>query len=895
MKKYIPRDIEAKWQKKWQEAGIYKVDLEKSQKGKKFYLLVEFTYPSGDLHMGHWFAFAVPDILSRMKRMQGFEVFAPNGFDAFGLPAENAAIRKGIHPRDWTYSNIEKMKEQFGAMGASYDWQHQVITCDSDYYRWNQWIFLKMYEKGLAYRDKAIANWCPKDQCVLANENVENGKCWRCGSEVIQKEVEQWFLKITDYAEKLLWPQYKPGLKNSSKPGLEIADWPRSLKEGQNNWIGKSEGALINFPVADSDYQISVFTTRPDTLFGAAFLVLAPEHPFVASLLKSKILPRRQAGKSQKSKFVEIEEYIKRSQKKSELERKESKEKTGVFTGAYVINPVNEEKIPIWIADYVLMGYGTGAIMAVPAHDQRDFEFAKKYKLPVRTVILQNDKMKEAYVGSGLLQQPNLGVEPLKEAYTDEGTIINSGDWNGWKVPQDIHKVIDWLEAKGKGQRQTNYHLHDWSISRQRYWGTPIPVIYCDNCAIVPVPYDQLPVELPYEVDFAPRGKPPLATAEEWVKVKCPNCDADARREVETMDTFVDSSWYFLAYLRKIDNYSARGPVNSNIDALPFDHDLIKNWLPVDIYFGGAEHTLGHTLYSRFFVKFLQDIDAVPPMPEYAQKRVHHGVILGPNGLRMSKSRGNVVNPDEEVKRYGADSVRMYLAFLGPYDLVAPWAPGGIGGVYHFLERVWKLTESVEKNSTTPLSRHPQNLLPDDLYWMHKTIKKVTEDIENIKFNTAIAALMEWLNYLSGKAYRAGPAGSSSHPTSSPSADGLRALDGTPSVAVTRTEYETFIKLLAPFAPHITEELYQMMKHESSIHSQPWPNFDPNLARTTSITLVIQVNGKVRAKLPAEAQISKEEAEKLALSLPQVTKYLGDKKPQKTIFVPGRLINLVSS
>ncbi|MDP2632962.1 MAG: leucine--tRNA ligase [Candidatus Curtissbacteria bacterium] len=919
MVKYQPSKVEEKSRNKWKN----EVDL--SVPGKKFYLLVEFTYPSGDLHMGHWFAFAVPDILARLKRMQGYTVFAPQGFDAFGLPAENAAIKRGIHPKDWTYDNIARMKKQFASMGAVYDWEHEVITSEPDYYRWNQWIFLKMYEKGLAYKGKTLSNWCPTDQTVLANENVENGKCWRCGSEVIQKEVEQWFLKITEYADRLEWPD-----------GPEV-DWPKPLREGQNNWIGKSEGIEISFQVSgirnqvlgtnrnpkpETRNQIIAYTKFPETIFGVTYMVIAPEHPLVGQLTTDE-------------HKKEVEEYIKTSQKKSELERTSlEKQKTGVFTGSYVVNPVNLQKVPIWVADYVIFTYGTGAVMGVPGSDVRDFAFAKKFGLEIIKVIAKKPDD----------QSPVETAEDVLE----EGWIVNSGQFDGLATPDPAKgKMMEYLSEKDWGKCKVNYHLHDWSVSRQRYWGTPIPVIYCVNCwevkseklkvksvegkdysliegdryAIVPVPEKDLPVELPYDVDFAPRGKPPLATAEDWVRVKCPNCGEEAMRDVETLDTFFDSSWYFLRYLRYVLNTSKKD------EKLPFAQDLVAKWMPVDIYFGGAEHTLGHTLYSRFFVKFLKSIGVIN-IDEYAQRRVHHGVILGPDGQRMSKSHGNVVNPDDEVAKYGADAVRLYLAFLGPYDLVAPWDPGGIRGVYHFLERVWKLFEAVEElsggygnearivkgkavnvkdakrqtlNETSLVT--DKRLTIDDLYWMHKTIKKVGEDIEGIKFNTAVAAMMEWLNYLSAKAHRAGPAGSSSHPTSSTKSSshigdsslvGLRALDGTPSVAVTRTEYETFLKLLAPFAPHITEELWEMMQNKKSIHDESWPEYDGRFVKTQVVTLVVQVNGKVRDSLPVKAGIDQKEAEKLALASEKVQRFLGNKPPQKTIFVKDRLINFVA-
>ena len=768
MKKYIPSEIEPKWQRKWEEDKLYKVDLDKP--GEKYYLLVEFTYPSGDLHIGHWFAFAVPDVLGRFKRMQGYNVFFPNGFDAFGLPAENAAIQRRVHPKDWTLINIENMKKQFSLMGAIHNFDNEVITCLPDYYIWNQWIFLKMLEKGIAYKGRALANWCPKCQTVLANENVENGKCWRCEAEVIQKEVEQWFLKITDYAERLLWKEAEGGERSRT------IDWPKPIREGQNNWIGKSEGIILDFDGMKqaSRFAIKVFTTRPETTDGATFLVLAPEHPLVSKFTTN----------GQKN---DVESYIKAVEGKSELERKENREKTGVSTGSFVNNPVSGKKIPIWVADYVLMGYGTGAIMAVPYADERDKQFAQKFKLP----------------------------------------IIETS-----------------FKASPAGQKQVNYHLHDWSISRQRYWGTPIPIINCPKCGSVPVPQKDLPVELPYEVDWAPKGKPPLATAESWVNIKCPKCGGEAKREVETMDTFVDSSWYFLRYL----DYKNRKVLASK--------KRLKDWMLVDIYFGGAEHTLGHTLYSRFFVKFLKDIGVVD-FEEYAKKRVNHGVILGPDGARMSKSHGNVVNPDEQIKSFGADAVRLYLCFIGPYDIVAPWNPGGIHGVYHFLQRVWGLLDKVQSDKGKVQS--------EDLRIMHKTIKKVTEDIEAIKFNTAVASLMEWLNYLSAK------------------------------VGVQSEEYKTFLLLLAPFAPHITEELWSQIGEKYSIHKQSFPKFANKYLEEEEIAIVVQVNGRVRDMLMIQKDIvnNKEIVQNLAKKSEKVKRFLDNANIKRIVYVSGKIINFV--
>ena len=756
MKKYIPSEVEKSVQAKW-EKTFKPVSLADSK--RKYYLLVEFPYSSGDLHIGHWFAFGVTDIFARYKKMQGYNVFFPVGFDSFGLPAENAAIKRNLHPRDWTLKNVATMRKQFGLMGALHDWNHEVVTCLPQYYKWNQWIFLKMLEKGIAYRGHKLSNWCPTDQTVLADEQVVNGKCDRCGADIVQKEVGQWFLKITEYADKLLWK------------GDEKIDWPKSVRVGQNAWIGKSEGMEIKFKVESSklkvESDIRVYTVFPETIYGVTYMVLAPEHKLVPEL----------TTQDQKK---EVDEYIKRAQKKSQLERISlDKEKTGVFSGSFCINPVNGAKVPIWIADYVIAGYGTGAVMGVPGSDHRDFEFAKKYKLPIVKVI-------------GSFADDQSEIKTAKDVL-EEGYLVASGKFSGLKTPAPAkEKLKDFLSENNWGERKTQFHLHDWSISRQRYWGTPIPIINCPKCGAVPVPYDQLPVELPYEgVDYAPTGKPPLASAEKWMKVACPNCGGDATREPETMDGFFDNSWYFFRYLRD---------VGAKEEDLPWDPELVKAWMPVDIYFGGAEHTLGHTLYSRFFTKFFSDLGLVD-FDEYAKMRVNHGVILGPDGSRMSKSRGNVVNPDEEVKKYGADAIRTYLAFIGPYDLVAPWDPGGIGGVYHFLERVWKLFEAVgfDLGSVTPQAT--ENLSDEDLLIMNQSIKKVGEDIEAIKFNTAVSTLMSWLNYLSGKAHR----GKESEGES-----------------VSLIEYQTFLKLLAPFAPHITEELWQTIRNKLKVESGKW-------------------------------------------------------------------------
>lgn len=803
--KYIPQDVEVKWQKKWEEEKLYQFKLDSDK--TPYYNLVELPYPSGDLHLGHWFAFVPPDVHARYNRMTGKNVFFPNGFDAFGLPAENAAIKRHIHPQDWTMQNIETMTKQFATMGTMIDWTHKAITCLPEYYGWNQWIFIKMFEKGLAYRGKAFTNWCPVDQTVLANENIESGKCWRCGTEVVQKEVEQWFLKITEYADKLIWTD-------------EVKeDWPQPVREGQNNWIGKSEGAVIEFSIDGMDRTINVFTTRPDTLYGATFLVLAPEHLLVPTV-------------TSKDKEEDVKLYQSKSSKKTEMERKEMKEKTGVFTGGYAINPVNNDTLPIYIADYVLNNYGTGAIMAVPAHDTRDFEFAHKHDIAVNEVIKSEE---------GVNENPYMG----------SGEIINSESWNGFHMPQDMEKVLSDVEKRGFGERKATYHLRDWSISRQRYWGTPVPMIHCEKDGIVPANISDLPIKLPYDVDFAPTGKPPLATATDWINTTCPKCGGKATRDAETLDTFFDSAWYFYRYL------------NPEYKEGPFDQSLSKKLMPVDIYFGGSEHTLGHTLYARFFTKFFKDLGLVE-FSEFAKKRVQHGIVLGPDGNRMSKSKGNVVNPDDVVKEYGADTVRLYLCFMMPYEAVAPWDPGAIQGIYRFLRRIWDMSEKLDE----------AELSVDDLYAMNITIKKVGEDIKDIKFNTAVAALMEWLNHLGRKE------------------------------KVTMSEYINLLLLLAPFAPHFAEEVYQHMlsltdkkktseeKAFKSIHLENWPVYSEKYLQKSEVVIAIQVNGKRRGEVRVESEKSSVQAEVEKLAKLEIPSYL-ESGVKKIIYVPGKIINFV--
>lgn len=832
MKKYLPKDLEKKWQERWEKEGIYRTDLSKP---RKYYILAEYAYPSGDLHVGHWFTFCGADIFARYKRMKGFNVFFPNGFDSFGLPAEGAAIKRGIHPKDWTEDNIVRMKEQFSTLGASFDFYGDLASHKPAYYKWNQWIFLKMLERGLTYRGKYLANWCPSCMTVLANEAVEASKCWRCGTEVVQKQVEQWFFKLTEYADRLLW---------DDKPSV---DWPKSVREAQNDWIGRSEGAKVKFTLQNniSEY-IEVFTTRLDTIFGATFLVISPEHDLVDKLTT----PEQRA---------QVDRYLETAKKKSELERKEDKDKTGVFTGGYVINPANNQPIPVWIADYVLPGYGTGAIMAVPAHDERDFAFATKFGLPINVVI-----------------EPETSSEISRSArndiYTGYGALVNSGEFSGMDSQSAKAKIVAKLGSE-VAEPYTTYHIHDWSIGRQRYWGTPIPIIYCDSCGTVPVPEKDLPVELPYDVDYQPKGKAPLASNESWYKVSCPKCSGEAHRDPDTMDTFVDSSWYYWRYL------------DPNLETAPFDKNLAKKIMPVDIYFGGGEHTLGHTLYARFMTKVFHDLQ-LTELEEFALKRVNHGIVLGPDGAKMSKSKGNVVNPDEEVKKYGADAVRIHVAFFMPYDGVGPWISERIWGPYRFLERVWGLFEKVapdvtlndsegsptnvgtdEPETSSELLRSAQNdsLTPSDLYQMHKTIKKVGDDIEEIKFNTAIAVLMEWINYLEKKG------------------------------KVSELEYKTFLILLAPFAPHITEELWHHLGNESSIHLSSWPEVDEKYLEEDEVTIAVQINGKVRDTISIDRSRieDRESLESEIMKRERVQKFLEGKEVKKVIYIPGKIFSIV--
>ena len=806
--------VESKWQSRWAESGLHRVSDDDPR--PKWFELTMYPYPSGDLHIGHWYAMSPSDAHARFKRMQGYNVMHPMGFDAFGLPAENAAIKRGIHPYEWTMANMANMRRQLRAMGTVYDWDREVVTCDPEYYRWNQWFFLKFLENDLAYQSYAPANWCPTDNTVLANEQVVDGRCERCGSEVIQRDLNQWFFRITKYAEELL---------DQSK-----IDWPNKINVMQTNWIGRSTGAEIGFDISHlglEETEIRTFTTRIDTIFGVTFVVLAPEHPLVKEITTPE-------------QCAEVEAYVARARKQSEIERLSTdKPKTGVATGAHCVNPLNGEPVPILVGDYVLLSYGTGIVMGVPAHDERDFAFAKTYDLPIRVVVAP----------------PGWDGAPLEAAYTQPGTQVNSGRFDGLSSEVGKAQIADHIEANGWGVRSINYRMRDWLISRQRYWGTPIPIIYCDECGTVPVPERDLPVLLPDDAEFRPTGESPLALHDRFVNVDCPRCGGPARRETDTMDTFVDSSWY---YLRFASPRYADGP---------FDPEAIKAWEPVDQYTGGAEHAVMHLLYSRFFVRALRDLGMLdfeePFVRLYNQGHITH------SGARMSKSRGNVVPPDEYVEKVGADAIRCYLMFLGPWDQGGAWDDGGIGGMSRWLGRVWSMcTRDATELDESPINADAARDLDRAV---HKTVKKVTGDLDGFKFNTTIAALMELTNTMNG-AWD----------------------DGRISSEVWRSATDRLTLLLAPMAPHVTEELWERAGNAYSVHSQNWPEWDAELAADDVITLVVQVNGKVRDKIDVPADIAEDAAKELALASEKVAVFTDGKVVAKVIYVPGRLVNIVA-
>jgi leucyl-tRNA synthetase len=805
--------IDKKWQKRWEETGLYKFDRENIE--KKLYCLEMFSYPSGaNLHVGHWYNFGLTDSWARMKRLQGYNVFHPMGFDAFGLPAENYAIKTGIHPKDSTYSNIETMEKQLKDMGATYDWDYEIITCDPEYYKWTQWIFLKLYEKGLAYRKKAPVNWCPSCKTVLANEQVVDGSCERCHNEVTKRDLTQWFFKITEYAQELL----------DCIPGL---DWPEKTKKIQTNWIGRSEGAEVEFKVDGSDISFKVFTTRADTLYGVTYVVLAPESEFTDLVTTEKY--RKQ-----------VEEYKIFAQKQTEIERMSTvKEKTGVFTGGYAINPVNNEKIPIWISDYVLAGYGTGCVMAVPGHDERDFEFAQKFNLPIRRVISGRDGM------------------PDELPFIEYGVLTDSMEFSGMTSEKARIEIVKKLEKEGKGEIKVNYRLRDWLVSRQRYWGAPIPIVYCDHCGTVPVPEEQLPVELPYDVEFTPDGESPLLKCESYINTVCPECGKPARRDPDTLDTFVCSSWYFLRY------------ADNRNDKEAFNREWINKLLPVDKYVGGAEHASMHLLYARFFTKALRDMGYLD-FDEPFLSLVHQGTILGPDGARMSKSRGNTISPDEYIEEYGSDVFRLYLAFGFAYTEGGPWSDEGIKAISRFIGRVERLVESFSSDSDkTGSDLYGPN--EKELAFVRNTaIKSVTEDAGRFQFNTSIARLMELVNAL----YK------------------YDALDNKNRKYFEETLRDLLI-MLAPFAPHFTEEMWERMGYPYSIFNQSWPSYDPEALKRDTIELAVQINGQVKYKIEVPASAENKEIEDAALNDEKAAVFLKDREIIKVIVVKGRLVNIV--
>ncbi|MDO9399625.1 MAG: leucine--tRNA ligase [bacterium] len=811
MEKYNHQKIEEKWQKYWEEhPELYCAD-DKSELEKQ-YILDMFPYPSGNgLHIGHVEGYTATDIISRYWRLNGKNVLHPQGWDAFGLPAENYAIKTKIHPSITTQKAIVNFKKQMKMMGFSYDWSREVNSSDSDYYKWTQWFFLLLYKNGLAYKKKGKVNWCESCKTVLANEQAEGGICERCKNPVEQKDLEQWFFKITDFIED-------NGQTSGLISGLDKIDWPESTKMAQKNWIGRSEGAEIEFKITNYELRIKVYTTRVDTIFGCTYCVVAPEHELIKNL-KFKI-----------KNFDEVNNYIKEAKKKTDLQRMESKEKTGVkLEGVEAVNPFNNEIIPVFVADYVLGHYGTGAVMAVPAHDERDFEFAKKYDLDIREVIKSVDN--KSFIE--------------KEAFINDGILINSDEYNDLTSAKAREKLTQWLEEKKIGQKTTNYKLRDWLVSRQRYWGAPIPIIYCEKCGEVPVLEKDLPVELPTDVDFMPTGESPLAKSKKFQNVKCPKCGLPAKREADTMDTFVCSSWYYLRYV---------DPKNKEEFA---SKEMIKKWLPVDLYVGGAEHTVLHLLYARFFTKVLHKFGYIDFDEPFTKLR-HQGTILAEDGRKMSKSFGNVVNPDDVVKQYGADVLRMFEMFMGPLEDIKPWNTKGIIGIVRFLEKVWKLKLRIINYKLLITNDKIEKLL-------HQTIKKVSEDIEALKFNTAISALMVLVNEIEKQNQ------------------------------LSITNYELLLKLLAPFAPHLVEELWLQLGNKESIFKQVWPKYDSELIKDETINLIIQINGKMRDVINVAVDISEEEAKKIALESEKIKRWLENKKVAKIIFAKGKLVNIVAN
>lgn len=824
--KYAPHDIEAKWQKYWEENKTFKVEMDKDK--PKSYVLEMFPYPSGNLHMGHVRNYSIGDVIARFRTMKGFNVLHPMGWDSFGMPAENAAIKHNIPPKKWTLENIANMTRQLKALGLSYDWDREVTTCKEDYYKWTQWFFELFYKRGLAVKKESAVNWCDTCNTVLANEQVIDGKCWRCDHEVVKKDLSQWFFKITDYADELL------------KDLDLLPGWPERVKTMQHNWIGRSEGLEFSFEIPALNDTVAVYTTRPDTAYGVTFMALAAEHPLIKKICENN------------PKADEINAFCERVRNQSEIERTSSEsEKEGVFTGVYCINPFTGRKVEIWVTNYVLYDYGTGAVMGVPTGDQRDWMFADKYGIEKIVTICPIDK--------------ELKLEEMTCAYEEkEGMLVNSGEFTGMEMHKAMSAIMDKAEAEGFGKRRVNYRLRDWLISRQRYWGAPIPIIYCPHCGEVLVPEDQLPVRLPEDVSFTAGAKSPLATSEEFVHCKCPKCGADATRETDTMDTFLCSSWYYLRY------------TDAHNDKMPFDKELNNYWGPVDQYIGGIEHAILHLLYSRFFVKVLRDAGLVD-YDEPFSNLLTQGMVIK-DGAKMSKSLGNVVSPEEILSKYGADTARLFILFAAPPERELEWSDQGVEGSFRFLNRIWRIVQAFEAVLAQKVTEYDHSNLNEadkDLRRvLHSSIKKVTNDIETrFNFNTAISTMMELVNAL--YAYKEAAK--------------------EPNAGLIYEVISDLIKMMSPFVPHITEELWRgAIDANSSVHEQSWPECDEEALKVDNVEIVLQVNGKVRGRLTVPAEATKEELEKIAMADANVQAHIGDATVRKVICVPGRLVNIVA-
>ena len=822
--KYVPFEIERKWQEKWHDESLYQTSLNRQK--PEYYVLEMFPYPSGNLHMGHVRNYSIGDVIARFKMMQGYNVLHPMGWDAFGMPAENAAIKNGIHPANWTWSNIDNMRRQQQELGLSYDWSREVATCHPEYYRWTQWLFLLFLERGLAYKKKASVNWCDECNTVLANEQVIDGHCWRCDSAVVKKDLEQWFFRITDYADRLL------------EDLDELKGWPERVKTMQENWIGRSEGAEFSFDLPELGEKIPVYTTRQDTVFGVSYVVLAPEHPLVEKMI---------AGRPEEAA---VRAFVEKVRSMNEISRTSSEtEKEGIFTGVYAVHPFTGEPVPVWVANYVLYEYGTGAVMGVPAHDERDWIFAGKYGLPKKVVVQPEGQI--------------FDVASMEGAYDGAGVLVDSGRFSGLSNEAAKSAIASWLEDQGVGTRRVNYRLRDWLVSRQRYWGAPIPVIYCPECGVVPVPQEDLPVLLPENVRFDAGVVSPLADAEEFVKCKCPKCGADARRETDTMDTFICSSWYYLRYT---------DPRNTQA---PFDMGKGDYWMPVDQYIGGIEHAILHLLYSRFFTKVLKDAGLINANEPF-KNLLTQGMVLK-DGSKMSKSKGNVVAPGEIVEKYGADTARLFILFAAPPERDLEWSDQGVEGAFRFLGRFWRImlhyaqfmpAEENGEYAPEQLEKEAKELRRA----LHGTIKKVTEDVEQrFNFNTAISSIMELVN-------------------------AMYALKEEPKAQVSGLAQElvsSSLRLIAPFAPHMAEELWQLIGGNGSVHKQSWPVYDDAALQVEEVELVLQINGKVRDKIVAPVGLNAAELETLAMGQERVQQAIGDKKVVKVICVPQKLVNIV--